>query len=127
MVYVWMGGYDKNIYEWTERDGSIQTARDFVAAWLLMVDLRQNQGRLFLQLNLAILKSDELKDSTIKFEKLKYLRMVIVQLFPSKCLISVQITAYPFYLSLQYYQNKEGSLLYIALDFIEPSVSLLLT
>lgn len=106
---------------------SIQAARDFVAAWLLMVDLRQDQGRLFLQLNLAILKSDEFKDSAIKFEKLKYLRMVIVQLFPSKCFVSVQITADPFYLSLQYYQNKECSLLHIAFDFIEPSVSLLLT
>lgn len=53
--------------------------------------------------------------------------MVIIQLFLSKCFICVQATAYPFYLSLQYYQNIESSLRYITLHFIEPSIGLLLT
>lgn len=125
---IWWDGNNKNIDEYDgETEGSIQATRDFVPAWFFFVDLRENQGSLFLQLNLTILKSDNLKDSAIKFEEVQYLRMIIAQRFLSICFISVQVTADPFYLSVQYYQDKEDLLLYISLHLIRPSVSYLLS
>lgn len=108
-------------------DASIYPSKDFVPARLFLIDLRENQGTLFLQLNLTILNSYYFKDFAIIFEKVKYFLVFIVQFFLIKYFVSAQVTADPLYLSIQNNQNEECPLLYIGLYFILPSISLLLS